>query len=409
VLFRSVQVNGRTRRAVGTAAVAATLTAVAACTPTPTSPPGPTAPPASAAPTMVELTRSPLPTSALFDGIARDRHPGFPIGTISWDPAAAPLPEDRAVGPASLLLHRQQESHLLMPDGTQWTVDSAEPVGLSPNGRWLGYRNSGIVIFRDLAGTDMRALPAIHGPTGGITWSPSGRWLTAVMDGDYPRFDLTTGAVTYIPTFTGLGWSLLDSGNMASADCVYRDRQAVDVLIQDPLDPHERKKKLTFDAAPYLRWGERMVLAPTDPTEKRNPRCGFRVGPRDDAYLGVDLIPASGHDWTRTIGRSAYLVISLRTGRLLRRVDLSTPLGSRDALLGSVGDTLLVRHPTGDKKGANTNPSELWEVNMRTGTIRVRTRLTAGMSVIPPGEWTGIDSSHVSPGDPGPHSRAGTG
>ena len=389
-----------------TAALTATLTAVAGCTPTPTRPPGP---PASSAPIMVDLTPSPLPTSSRFDGIARDRHPGFPSATISWDPAAPLLPEDRAVGSASLLLHRQRETHLLMPDGTQWTVNSAGPVGLSPNGRWLGYRNSGIFIFRDLAGTDRRALPAIQVPTFVLTWSPSGRRLTAVTDGDYPWFDLTTGAVTYTPKFTGLGWSLLDSGNLARADCRYRDRQAADVLIQDPLDPDERKKKLTFDAAHYLRRGARMVLAPTDPTEKRNPRCSFRVGPRDEAYFGVDLTPASGHDWTKTIGRSAYLVISLRTGRLLRRVDLSTPLGSRDALLGSAGDTLLVRHPTGDKKGANTNPSELWEVNMRTGTIRVRTRLTAGMSVISPGQWTGIDSSHVSPGDPGPDSHEGAG
>jgi hypothetical protein len=62
----------------------------------------------------------------------------------------------------------------------------------------------------------------------------------------------------------------------------------------------------------------------------------------------------------------------------------------------------MVRYPTGDEKRANANPSELWEVDMRTGTIRVRTRLKAGMSVLPPGEWTRTDSYYVYPGDPGP-------
>jgi hypothetical protein len=344
--------------------------------------------PVPAPPTASPSVAAPPPTVAPLNGVDRGRHPGFPSGTVSWRTDAPPLPIDRGVGPASMLLLNDDGAHLLMPDGAQWTLPERAYPTLSPNGRWLGYNAEQGYVLRDLTGTEIRPLPEFSDirPAG---WSPGGRWVVGQnVRGDVPVVDLRTGARWLLDQDVRSDGEPLDSGVIAERNCSAPEQLRVHLL--DPSDVGH-PTTLTFDATPHLRTGEQAVQEPYYPDEEHSPQCLFRVAPHDQGYLRVVTTPPGHPDWRECATVPSFLVISLRTGDLVRRVDLWRPLRcGTDSVLGTVGETLLVKHITDGRGDDNRNACELWQVDMRTGAVHNLARFSGGFTLNVP-----------APGDPG--------
>jgi hypothetical protein len=107
--------------------------------------------------------------------------PGYPA-TVT--PPAQPdkLPSG-AVGPADFVYApcpRDCAALVVLADGRQYalpTPDRADPVGgvtMSPNGAWLGWRDGGRVILRNLVTGNSYPVDAATDPW---YWSPDSRWL----------------------------------------------------------------------------------------------------------------------------------------------------------------------------------------------------------------------------------------
>jgi hypothetical protein len=278
---------------------------------------------------------------------------------------------------------------VVMPDGTQWTVPTTSPsVTLSPNGRWLGYRDDSTFVFRDLAGTEVRAVPGFTFPRPDRAWSPGGQWLIG-RDGG-PLLNLASGRIVELPDGIDAEGAPTDSGDLVRATCPNGERQEVRMRVLHPSDPR-RPQTVTFDATWQLRDGEQVVRAPAGTAAEDNAReCQLLTGPRDEVYLAVYDTPAGAHSWTDVKRVRAFLVVSLRTGELLRRVDLppgrTLVAGTQDWPLTTVGGTLLAHHLSGEDQAAQDEPSELWGVDMHTGEVITVARFGREIRLLAPGQ-----------------------
>jgi hypothetical protein len=107
--------------------------------------------------------------------------PGYPA-TVAPPARSEKLPSG-AVGPASFVYApcpRDCAALVVLPDGRQYelpTPDRREPldgVTLSPNGAWLGWRDGGQVILRNLVTGNSQSVDAATDPW---YWSPDSGWL----------------------------------------------------------------------------------------------------------------------------------------------------------------------------------------------------------------------------------------
>jgi hypothetical protein len=334
---------------------------------------------------------TPAPPPTPFAGIGASAHPGFPANPVSWLTLAPPLPADRPVGPASLVVRDADltGARIVMPNGAQWTVSAGEPVTLSPDGRWLGYLDGANFVFRDLASTEVRNVAGFKGPRPDRSWSPNGRWLIgAVVGQSDPLLDLASGRIVDVPNAADTEGAPTDEGDLVRGVCPDGEREELRVRVLHPGDPRT-PQTVPFDATWHLHGGEQVVRRPTRAGAEDNAaECRFITGHRDEGYLAVFDTPPGGGTWTDIKRARAFLVVSLRTGGLLRRVDLDRPLvlSTQDWILGTLGDALLVRHFDGEDQAAQDRASELWCVDMRTGTVTTVARVGPGLRVIAPGQ-----------------------
>jgi hypothetical protein len=366
-------------RIVVSGVVLAVLGAASACTADPVVVPAP----------MVSATAAPSPPdrpTRIVTSVA-GVHPGFPRRRISMSTNARTLPADRAVGAAALVIRDPDfRTHLVMPDGTQWDVPvptDSSGIALSPDGRLLAYSTARGFVIRDLMGTATTVLPRLSGVGSARAWSPNGRWLLGQTgdNGKVPLLDLTTGRVTDLPATEDIDGEPTDTGTVLRGTCADWTGQVLTMRSVDRAD-RARPRSVTFNAAPYLRAGEQVVRVPTGgAVEDHAPECLFRRGAGDDAYLAVYETPTKrDFGWLDVTTVRSFLVVSARTGRFVRRVDLSVPYDTSAGLILDYFDGgLLVHQSATGPAGILDHPADLIRLDLVTGRRSLVTRFAAGV------------------------------
>ncbi|HEY3501145.1 MAG TPA: hypothetical protein VGN37_00005 [Actinocatenispora sp.] len=273
-------------------------------------------------------------------GVRGDRQPpGTPIVRIAdtttstrvdWIPPTvhlgapqATLPTDHGIGSAALTF-AYRTAHgwrpgLVAADGTRYALPAGSgldrfgrpgSVSLSPDGRFLAYREQGSVVFRDLAGASTTRLPG----GGVLAWSSNSAWLVVGSPSWIGRTELVrtaTGRATPIRVPATGKWTLSGITNTGRL-WLFPDAQRRELTLVDP------------DSGTIL--SRHTVHLPADlKSDERVPLDGLAFGPptRGDTemllpiYVRRRLSPAVAYSVAEDI-----LAVDLRTGQPIRRYDL---------------------------------------------------------------------------------------
>lgn len=271
-------------------------------------------------------------------GVRGDRHPpGTPIVRIAdtttttradWIPPTvhlgapqATLPTGHGIGSAALTFGYRTthgwRSGLVAADGTRYALpaDSSRdrfgmPVSLSPDGRFVAYREGGSVVLRDLAGTRTNRLPR----GGVLSWSSNSAWLVVgspSWTGPTVLVRTATGGASPIRVPGAGKWTL--SGITTTGRLwLFPNPQRRELALVDP------------DSGTIL--GRHTIRLPADlKPDERVLVDGLAFGPptRGDTemllpiYVRRRLSPAAAYSVAEDM-----LAVDLRTGQPIRRYDL---------------------------------------------------------------------------------------
>lgn len=279
----------------------------------------------------------------------------LPTGLTDRSTEALPLPADRGIGRAMLLLEGRDahDGYIVAADGAWWHRPKADPgvYLLSPDGRWLARVDKDKVVVRDLTGTAEHTLPRAVG----LTWSPSGAWLYG-RNADGPGWMVSPGS--WSPReVTENDWSVLavtDAGELLCAD-VGTDRTRLALRIVTPATGDVRR--ITVGTAAHLGKDERLAQVRLDGV------VGGFFTEVDVSVGGVASVEFFRHDPQQDWVSQARGIIefSLADGRVLRRVDLIGVDQRQGDVLCYRGDDMLW---TDRRKlwGVRAGSAELYEI-----------------------------------------------
>ncbi|GAA1379799.1 hypothetical protein GCM10009661_53530 [Catellatospora chokoriensis] len=240
----------------------------------------------------------------------------LPVGLTDRSAQAQPLPRDRAIGRAMLLLevHEGGDGYIVAVDGTWWRSPKADSGAytLSPDGRWLARKDKDRVVVRDLTGTTEHALPAATG----LMWAPSGGWLYGMnQHGAGWLVSPGTWSPREVAEDRGSVLAVTDAGELLCTD-VGTGRTRLTLRIVSPATGGVRH--IAVDTAAQLGVNERLAQVPVADV------LGGFVTEIEAAAGGIAAVEFLRHDPRQDWVRQATGIIefSLADGRVLRRVDL---------------------------------------------------------------------------------------
>ncbi|GAB4051570.1 hypothetical protein GCM10028775_28810 [Catellatospora paridis] len=240
----------------------------------------------------------------------------LPVGLTDRSGEAQPLPRDRAIGRAMLLLEGRdvRDGYIVALDGTWWHRPKADSGAytLSPDGRWLARKDRDGVVVRDLTGTAEHTLPAATG----LIWAPSGGWLYGMnLHGPGWLVSPGTWSPREITEDRGSVLAVTDAGELVCTD-VGTSRTRLTLRIVSPATGGVRH--IAVDTAAQLGVDERLAQV-----SMADVVGGF-VTEIEVAADGIAAVEFFRHDPLQDWVREATGIIefSLVDGRVLRRVNL---------------------------------------------------------------------------------------
>ncbi|GHJ47615.1 hypothetical protein Cs7R123_49570 [Catellatospora sp. TT07R-123] len=260
----------------------------------------------------------------------------LPSSLADRSSTAQPLPEDRGVGRATLLLDAldRRDGYLVGADGTWWRRPQTKPgvYQLSPDGRWLARRDETQVVVRDLVGTAQHTLPRADE----VWWAPASGWLYGTtVDGPAWLASLTDWSPHEVDPVTARSFlAVTDAGELlCTAEGTSRTR--VPLRLVSPATGAEHE--LAVDLTGQLGTDEK--LAQVSITNV----AGGILTPVVVAADGVAAVEFYRHEpGNETVSiASGVIQFSLADGRVLRRVDLVGQDGRQGQLLCFRGGELL--------------------------------------------------------------------
>jgi hypothetical protein len=302
--------------------------------------------------------------------------PRLPAVLTTGAPAVPDLPASGPVGRAALIITIGRPV-LVLEDGRRYLLP-APPAGegrqgsvlatLSPDGRWLGYRDAHQVGERRYVIRDLTARASVVTDRYPGEWSSDARYLSLIADGTNRasgRFDALTGSVTPAGgTEPEPLWvSLLPDGPPVSTTApspappqlrLLVDEYSAQLILSDPAIDDECWYPVAVRLSPdgrtvsaLLRYQPGLVAGTSDQKVRRHPE-----------------------------GTAQLVLIDASTGHVTQRIPMVEAGGSKWALAADTGVGLLLWHGT----------DTLVRLDVESGAIQPVMRVPDARLVLLPGQ-----------------------